>query len=159
MLSRKRRTVRDSAPGGFMATISETPHERVLTESNRRVQDPLRRLRGYIRSYVITESLLVLVTFLAVCFWVGTLIDYGMFRLFGIDFVNDLPRWFRALLLGTGLLAVFFFAEGIKALRIQARPELVGDSGREGLVVRIFSTPALLATVSAPVVIVYIAAW
>ena len=54
-------------------------------------------------------------------------------------------------LTGAGL---FFFAEGIKALRTQARPELVGDSGREGLVVKIFSTPALLAAVSAPVVMI-----
>src|SRR5262249_29570395 len=142
-----------------MATISERPRRQVLTESSHRVQDPLRRLRGYIRSYVIGESLLVLVTLLAVCFWVGTLLDYGMFRLFGIDFVNDLPRWFRALLLGLGLLAVFFFAEGIKALRTQARPELVGDVGRETLLVKIFSTPALLAAVAAPVVIVYLALW
>src|SRR5262245_35428622 len=121
-----------------MATVSERPRDRMLTESNRRVHDPLKRLRGYIRRYVITQLLLLLATCLAVCFWLGMLIDYGVFRLFGVDFVHDLPRWFRALGLGIALLAVFFFTEGIKALKVQARPEEVGDRGREGLVVKIF---------------------
>src|SRR5262245_19902561 len=146
-------------PEGFMATVTERPRTRNLTESHQRVQDPLRRLRGYILRYVISESLLVLVTFLAIGFWAGILIDYGMFALFGIDFVNDLPRAFRALMLGLGLLAVFFFAEGIKALRIQPRPEEVGDRGREGLLVKVFSHPWLLAAVAAPIFMLYIAGW
>jgi hypothetical protein len=143
-----------------MATISERPATRqVLAESSRRVQDPLLRLRRYIRRYVFAESLLVVLSCLAACFWLGTLVDYGLFRLFGIDFVKDLPRWFRALGLGTALLCVFFFAEGIKALRTPARPEQVGDQGRAGLLVLLFSNPWLLAAVVAPILIVYLIGW
>ena len=52
--------------------VTEKPRTLNLVESNRRVADPLRRLRGYIRRYVITESLLVLITCLAACFWLST---------------------------------------------------------------------------------------
>src|SRR5439155_1176855 len=60
---------------------------------------------------------------------------------------------------GAALLAIFYFVEGIKALRTPVRPEQVGDRGREGLLVLLFSNPWLLAAVAAPVLILYIVGW
>src|SRR4051812_28717922 len=98
-----------------MATITDRPAAN-LNESSRKVHDPLGRLRGYIRTYVITESLASLLLCLAVCFWAGMLLDYGSFLL-GVDWVRDLPRWLRAFLLVAGLCGVAYAAELHKSLK------------------------------------------
>src|SRR5262245_56167921 len=145
-----------------MATVTERPRSRALAESNRRVLDPLRRLRGYIRRYVITEALLVMFTCLAACFWVGVVLDFGLFRPFGVDFADaehGLPRWFRALGLGVALLVVFYFTEGMKALRPPPRSEVTADRGRESWAVKLFSNPGLVLAMAAPLVVAYLAGW
>lgn len=78
-------------------------------EAQRRVHHPLQRLRGYIRLYVLGEGLAVLGLYVALWFWIGLALDYGFFKLFAIDWVQELPRSFRAVVLGilvAGLLAV-----------------------------------------------------
>src|SRR5262249_32179710 len=61
--------------------------------------------------------------------------------------------------LAATLLVVFYFTEGIKALKAPVRPEQVGDRGRESLLVQLFSNQWLLAALAAPILIVYIAGW
>lgn len=163
-----------------MATVTERPRPTDLVEAHRKVQDPLQRLRKTIRRYVITEALTVLLLCLAACFWVGMLLDYGCFKLFGIDFVQSLPRWFRAFLLGGGVLAVWFVVELRQALRIP--PELlravsknrdralrtVGQAtGLLGILlflggewaIRRFRGRWALAFVVVPLLLLYFAAW
>lgn len=50
-------------------------------ETQKRIRHPLQALRGYIRSYVTMEGLAVALIYLAIWFWVGLAIDYGMFGL------------------------------------------------------------------------------
>jgi hypothetical protein len=143
-----------------MATVTERPAPRVLATASSQVRDPLQRLRGYIRRYVITEALTVLLISLAVCFWVGLFLDYGSFRLFGIDWVQDLPRWFRALLLGTGLLAVVFVVELGKTMRAQMHvPVTAQPLGEESILTTILRSRWLLASVAVPLVAVYFTLW
>jgi hypothetical protein len=59
-------------------------------ESQRRVRHPLQTLRKYIRLYVLLEGLAIAILFLALWFWGGLLIDYGTFRLFAFDWVQEL---------------------------------------------------------------------
>src|SRR5580704_19773701 len=59
------------------------------------IKHPLDRLRRAIRTYVGIESLALLVLFLSGCFWLGLLFDYGIFKAFGVDWVQELPDWFR----------------------------------------------------------------
>lgn len=88
-----------------MATVTKTPLRRQdLAESHRRVQHPLQRLRGYIRSYVAAEGLVVLFLYLALWFWIGLVLDYGCFRLFGFDWVQIWP--FNAMSVRGALLGV-----------------------------------------------------
>ena len=93
-----------------MATATPDRKHHNLADDTRRVRSPLERLRGYIRSYVSLEGLAVALVFLALWFWIGLILDYGVFRvtsLFipgGIDWVLVLPWWFRAVVL-TGILA------------------------------------------------------
>ena len=65
-------------------------------EARRRVRSPLDRLRGTIRRYVGLEGLGVVGLYLALWFWIGLLLDYGLFRLFTFDWVQSTPRSFRA---------------------------------------------------------------
>src|SRR5262245_20450140 len=111
-------------------------------ESLRRVAHPLERLRGRIRTYVVVEGLLVVGLYLALWFWIGLLLDYGVFRLFAVDWVQTLP-WvgFRAtilVVLTAGLLAVVAvkvflrlfreFRDDALALVLERRyPEVLGD--------------------------------
>ncbi len=83
-----------------MASVTTplTPH-RNLDEAQQQVRSPLERLRGYIRTYVSLEGAAVLGLYLALWFWIGLIFDYGFFKLFGIDWVQDLPWSFRACLL------------------------------------------------------------
>jgi hypothetical protein len=77
-------------------------------EARRRVRSPLDRLRGTIRRYVGLEGLGVLGLYLATWFWVGLLLDYGIFRVFSFDWVQSTPASFRAsvlIVVVAGLLA------------------------------------------------------
>jgi hypothetical protein len=110
-------------------------------ESRRQVTHPLQRLRGYIRLYVGLEGLAVALLYLGLWFWIGLLVDYGFFRAFTIDWVQELPRWVRVVLLvglGTGLLLVLAvrlfgrlfreFRDASLALLLERRfTELLGD--------------------------------
>jgi hypothetical protein len=125
-----------------MATVplaSTTDRDR--DEVRRRVHSPLDRLRGTIRRYVGLEGAAVLLTYLAAWFWIGLLLDYGLFRLFTFDWVQSTPRSFRATVLLAvlaGLLASVAvvllsrllrrFADPALALVLERRfPDLLGD--------------------------------
>jgi hypothetical protein len=81
-------------------------------ESQRRVRHPLQTLRKYIRAYVALEGLAIAILFLAAWFWGGLLIDYGTFRLFAFDWLQELrdlaPDSSNATLIRVILLAVLF---------------------------------------------------
>src|SRR5208282_3835508 len=86
----------------------------------RRVSDPLEKLRGFIRLYVTLEGLAILLMYVALWFWIGLVVDYGFFKLTAllgltpVDWVQDLPRAFRAGVL-TLLLAGLF---GVVTLKV-----------------------------------------
>src|SRR5437868_10886496 len=87
-----------------------------LNEAQRKIRHPLDRLRTWIRGYVTVEGALVLVLYLALWFWIGVILDYGTFKLFDYDWVQDMPWAVRAvvlILLVAGLLA----AVTLKVLR------------------------------------------
>lgn len=141
-----------------MATVTERPRTQNLVESHRKVRDPLQHLRGLIRRYVVTEALTTLLLCVAACFWVGLLLDFASFKL-GIDWVQDLPRWFRALLLGSGLLAICFVVELRKVLKIRTALTAEHVPGATGLFGKVLHDRRLLAATAAPLVILYLAAW
>src|SRR6266852_5785670 len=125
-----------------MATVTNPPAQPWnRDDSQRRVEHPLERLRGYIRSYVSAEGLLILGLYLALWFWISLALDYGFFKVFGVDWVQVLPLEFRGivlLLLISGLVAlvtykVLFrlfreFRNGALALVLERRyPAELGD--------------------------------
>jgi hypothetical protein len=59
-------------------------------ESQRRVKHPLQTLRKYIRVYVFLEGTAIALLFLAAWFWAGLLLDFGTFRLFAFDWLQEL---------------------------------------------------------------------
>jgi hypothetical protein len=80
-------------------------------ESRQRLAHPLERLRRYIRIYVLLEGVAALAIYIALWFWLGMAIDYGFFKLFGVDWVQVLPVGLRGavlalLVLSTMLLVV-----------------------------------------------------
>src|SRR2546429_7266451 len=87
-----------------MATVIDPKSSSQRDESQRRVRHPLQRLRSYIRSYVTAEGLAILGLYVALWFWIGLLLDFGFFKVFGVDWVQVAPRGFRAVLLA-GLVA------------------------------------------------------
>ncbi len=93
-----------------MSTIAPPRRTFDHDESQRRVRHPLGTLRKYIRAYVLLEGLAVAVLFLAAWFWVGLGIDYGIFRAFAFDWLQELrdiaPDSSNALLVRVVLLAV-----------------------------------------------------
>src|SRR3954468_20708843 len=100
-----------------MATVTPPRPAFNRPEMDRRVRHPLQALRGFIRTYVTLEGAAVALIYLALWFWIGLLLDYGNFRLFAFDWVQELNQGLspgtatvvRALLLAglaAGLLAV-----------------------------------------------------
>jgi hypothetical protein len=98
-----------------MASVTTPRPTRTLAEASRQVRSPLERLRGYIRTYVGLEGALVVGLYLAVWFWLGLLIDYGSFKALGVDWVQELPWGFRAVLLVL-LVAGLVTAAAVKVL-------------------------------------------
>lgn len=123
-----------------MATVVP-PTAREREDARRRVRSPLERLRGTIRRYVSLEGATVLGLYLSLWFWIGLLLDYGLFRLFTFDWVQSTPRSFRATvliaivagLLAAVVLSVFArlfreFRDSALALLLERRfPDLLGD--------------------------------
>src|SRR5262249_21390867 len=106
-----------------MATGPPAPTTFNGVEPARRVRHPLHALRGRIRRYVTFEGTAAAVLYLALAFWIGVGLDYGLFALLGFDWVKELDHaagenasfWLRAvLLMGVlgGLLAVVAFRVG-----------------------------------------------
>jgi hypothetical protein len=94
-------------------------------ETQERVRHPLERLRGTIRFYVTAHGLATVALYLALWFWIGLAIDYGFFRLFGVDWVQVFPRDVRAVVLGAlvaGLL-VLVIGRVLRRLFREFRPQ------------------------------------
>ncbi len=122
-----------------MSTV--TPPADKRAELQRKVSDPLERLRGYIRIYIAVEGAAVVVVYLALWFWIGLALDYGFFRLLGVDWVQVLPWGLRAGVLSVliaGLLALLVLKVTLRLLRefraaalalvLERRfPKLLGD--------------------------------
>ncbi len=109
-----------------MATATPTRPTFNRAETDRRVRHPLHALRGYIRRYVTLEGAGVAIVYLALWFWIGLALDYGLFKITqGYDWIQELqnlsgerrgvsPTWTADLivrgvilgLLAAGLLAV-----------------------------------------------------
>src|SRR5207249_8224561 len=124
-----------------MATVTTPTRGFEQSEPQRRVHHPLERLRGYIRFYVGIEGLAILLIYAALWFWIGLLLDYGFFKLFTVDWVQELPWAFRVVVLMglvAGMLAVVamkVLARILRELRLPALalvlerrfPKLLGD--------------------------------
>src|ERR1043166_296976 len=106
-----------------MATAPLTT-PRIAPETRERVYSPLHRLRGTIRRYIAWESLALAFLLLGLWFWLGLAIDYGTFKITGIDWVQILPHWMRwgMLLLIAGLFVLFMTLTLVRLLR-EFRPE------------------------------------
>ncbi|MGE3803265.1 MAG: hypothetical protein AB7K24_01185, partial [Gemmataceae bacterium] len=123
-----------------MATVSTRPSSS-REEAQRQVQNPLQQLSGYIRFYVCLEGAAVLLLYFSLWFWVGLFLDYGLFKMFGLDWVQVLPVGVRVvvlLLLLAGALALAAiqmvgrvmreFRPASLALVLERRfPKLLGD--------------------------------
>lgn len=124
-----------------MSTVLPLPTAHSLADARRRVRSPLERLRGTIRRYVSLEGACVLGLYLALWFWIGLLLDYGLFRAFTFDWVQSTPWGFRAgvlTVLVAGLLAALAtavvtrlfreFRDTALALVLERKfPHLLGD--------------------------------
>ena len=100
-----------------MATVTTPVRSRNLAEAHQRVRSPLERLRSFIRLYVGLEGAAIVGLFLALWFWIGLALDYGVFRLFHIDWVQELPWGVRC-----GILVVLLSAlAAAVALKVMTR--------------------------------------
>jgi hypothetical protein len=106
-----------------MATVIPPPVRRAAPRPE--VLHPLDRLRGTIRRYVVLEGLAIVCLYLALWFWLGLLFDYGVFKAFGFDWVQELPRGFRGTLLVilAGGLVIVLAAKLFRRLFVEFRPE------------------------------------
>ena len=124
-----------------MATISTSVRSRNLAEAHERVRSPLERLRRFIRAYVSLEGVAVVGLYLTLWFWIGMVLDYGVFRLFHFDWVQETAWSARCsvlVILLSGLLAAVAltvltrlfreFRDAALALVLERRyPHILGD--------------------------------
>jgi hypothetical protein len=82
-----------------MATGLESQTSTERADRQRQVVHPLHVLKDYIRTYVSAEGLATLALYLLLWFWLGLALDFGSFKVFGIDWVQELPWGLRATLL------------------------------------------------------------
>lgn len=142
-----------------MATVTEPVRTHNLGEAHRKVRHPLQRLRGYIRWFVITEALIVLVSCLAAAFWLGVGIDFFFHKVLAFDLVMDAPLWVRSVLLGTALLGVAFLVDLRKAMQIRVDPERERNRGASAFLVWLAQNPWCLAVFAVVFVGIYYTLW
>lgn len=110
-----------------MATAPSLPATWDRQAAHERVRHPLQRLRGWIRTYVTLEGAAVLALYLALWFWIGLGLDYGIFWLVGWDWVQILSWDVRAGILGVlvaGLLALVTLKVFLRLFREFREPAL-----------------------------------
>ena len=74
-----------------MATVAPPPRRAFnREETQRKVRHPLQTVRKYIRGYVVLEGVAIALLFFAAWYWVGLFFDYGVFRLFAFDWLQEL---------------------------------------------------------------------
>jgi hypothetical protein len=124
-----------------MATSTTPVHSHNLAEAHQRVRSPLERLRRFIRAYVSLEGAAVMALYLTLWFWIGLVLDYGVFRLFHFDWVQETTWGARCgvfVVLLSGLLAAVAmtvvtrlfreFRDAALALVLERRyPQILGD--------------------------------
>jgi hypothetical protein len=124
-----------------MSTVAPPTRLPNLADANQRVRSPLERLRHYIRSYVGLEGTAIVGIYLSLWFWIGLILDYGVFRLFHLDWVQVLPWNMRCgvlVVVLSGLAAavalkIFMrlfreFRDAALALVLERRfPQILGD--------------------------------
>ncbi|HTU94183.1 MAG TPA: hypothetical protein VMF69_29155, partial [Gemmataceae bacterium] len=124
-----------------MSTITPPVRSRNLTEAHQRVRSPLERLRRFIRAYVGLEGAAVVGLYLTLWFWIGLILDYGVFRLFHFDWVQETAWGVRCgvlVVLLSGLMAAVAltvvtrlfreFRDTALALVLERRyPHILGD--------------------------------
>lgn len=81
------------------------------------VSHPLDRIRGTIRRYVVIEGLLSAAIFLVGWLILAVLLDFGMYRVFHLDWATDAPAWLRA----AALILAGLMLAAIVALRVVRR--------------------------------------
>ncbi len=100
-----------------------TATEKTLPPTPRdpRVYHPLDQLRGTIRRYVVIEGILSAFIFLAGWYLLALLLDFGVFKLFTWDWVQDGGQWIRttALIVGLTLLAGILIFRIIRRLNTE----------------------------------------
>ena len=125
----------------YMAPITTSVPPRNLAEAQQRVRSPLQRLRRFLRTYVSLEGAAVVGLYLTLWFWIGLVLDYGVFRLFHFDWVQETPWGFRCgvfVVLLSGLVATTAtfvvtrlfreFRDAALALVLERRyPHILGD--------------------------------
>jgi hypothetical protein len=125
-----------------MSTAEQKSAKRAgRAERDPQMYNPLDRLRGIIRRYVVIEGALTAVLFVALWFSLGLVLDYGLFKASGWDWAHDGSWWVRALALAVaaGLLVAILvtrivtrltteFSYAALALVLERRfPKLLGD--------------------------------
>lgn len=68
-----------------MATVLEP-----VAHTPERIRHPLQAVRAKIRKYVLLEGAALAVIFLAMWFWIGLALDWGIFGIFSYDWVQEL---------------------------------------------------------------------
>src|SRR5438105_831782 len=96
-----------------MATVAPPPRRAFnREETQRKVRHPLQTVRKIIRGYVLLEGAAIAILFVAAWFWAGLFLDYGTFRLFAFDWLQELrdvaPDSSNAVLIRLLLLGVLF---------------------------------------------------
>ncbi|MFO0927085.1 MAG: hypothetical protein U0736_08585 [Gemmataceae bacterium] len=112
-----------------------------LAQDRARIHNPLAQLRKTINTYVGLEGAAAVALVLAAWFWVGLLVDYGLFRAVLFDWVQATPWGLRAavlIIVAGALVAVFLgtvllrllreFSDATMALVLERRfPKELGD--------------------------------
>ena len=92
-----------------------------MATADREILNPLDRLRGTIRRFVVFDGLLAAALFVLAWFWAGLALDYGFFRLTGFDWVQDAPWVIRGFALVVSLLLVGTILVTRIAIRMRTR--------------------------------------
>lgn len=119
-----------------------------------KIANPLDQVRGTIRQYMLADAAVTLAVVVALWFWLGLALDFGLFKLAGFDWALDAPRGFRFL----AQLALVFGLLGVLVVRRDSVRLLVARVPQPWVRRHLLELPALfhvlIAAALAPVFLV-----